>query len=630
MATIRPPLYSDPCLTPLFRSIFGVPTPTPTRQPSTRMDVHARGATQIRDPAALETHRNTLRWNRRRSQTQPRTPTEAGTNPYETGVRGGAGREVENWPLGGAGILRSNGDSSQQQLQQPTGHRAVDTPTFLNNTNTKSEAAWPARRVNTSPQAHIIASQGTGVGGHGQTTGTPSPGPYLPPPSTGPLSTGRPPLAGHSLPAIVAERRTLSPRLPRLTSIGQPDLRSLNPPPPQRQHFPGALPQPHPVVLPDTTVHLRPDQQSQPTRGPPMAPQHYVRAGDPGGRPPNGMTPLPSTTRSLSQPGQNQPSPSPPPLPNGTSHGPSGHRVPPQQVQAGYPPQNSYTNGTTPATNGWATGRANDYTSVYHPVGGTRLPLAEGQTALRLSTGNGIEFIVPVDTHQGSRQADEKRQRNAGASARVRKRKKEKELQERLEHQRMKNHVSCDNRDLEGRIQQLAAERDRIEADRERLRNIVLHTPDISELAYQAPQSTGPDPRSGSRGGASPADTLAAAPATRGANGVNGASTNGYGAADPESGEPPSQRRRLTNPHPQVDYFPTRRRLQQQQLLLRHNHGRRRTRRYTARRRSGTKPDGRPNTILDGCRGGQALLRVYVGLLRRRETGNSRDNYFHE
>ncbi|KAI0389516.1 hypothetical protein F5Y17DRAFT_448630 [Xylariaceae sp. FL0594] len=482
---------------------------------------------------------------RRRSQTQPRTPTETGTIPYETGLRGGAGREVENRPLGGAGILRSNGDSSQQQLQQPTGHRAVETPTFLNNTNTKSEAAWPARRVNTSPQAHIIASQGTGVGGHGQTTGTPSPGPYLPPPSTGPLSTGRPPLAGHSLPAIAAERRTLSPRLPRLTSIGQPDLRSLNPPPPQRQHFPGALPQPHPVVLPDTTVHLRPDQQSQPTRGLPMAPQHYVRAGDPGGRPPNGMTPLPSTTRSLSPPGQNQPSPSPPPLPR--------HRVPPQQVQAGYPPQNSYTNGTTPATNGWATGRANDYTSVYHPVGGTRLPLAEGQTALRLSTGNGIEFIVPVDTHQGSRQADEKRQRNAGASARFRKRKKEKELQERLEHQRMENQY----RDLEGRIQQLAAERDRIEADRERLRNIVLHTPDISELAYQAPQSTGPDPRSGSRGGASPADTLAAAPATRGANGVNGASTNGYGAADPESGEPPSQRRRLTDPHPQVDYFAT-------------------------------------------------------------------------
>ncbi|KAI0388431.1 hypothetical protein F5Y17DRAFT_452807 [Xylariaceae sp. FL0594] len=258
-----------------------------------------------------------------------------------------------------------------------------------------------------------------------------------------------------------------------------------------------------------------------------MAPQHYVRAGDPGGRPPNGMTPLPSTTRSLSQPGQNQPSPSPPPLPNGTSHGPSGHRVPPQQVQAGYPPQNSYTNGTTPATNGWATGRANDYTSVYHPVGGTRLPLAKGQTALRLSTGNGTEFIIP--------------------------RKKEKELQERLEHQRMENQY----RDLEGRIQQLAAERDRIKADRERLRNIVLHTPDISELAYQAPQSTGLDPRNGPRGSASPADTLAAAPATRGANGVNGASTNGYGAADPESGERPSQRRRLTDPHPQVDYFPT-------------------------------------------------------------------------
>ncbi|KAK5631787.1 hypothetical protein RRF57_007501 [Xylaria bambusicola] len=251
----------------------------------------------------------------------------------------------------------------------------------------------------------------------------------------------------------------------------------------------------------------------------------------PTGRPPSNTTPLPASTRSISQSTASHSTPGLQTRP----FFPSGSGIQPGQP-AGYPPHNSYSAPTVsqnpagyPAPGGdsrWP--GTNEHAMQYNSTGVRSFAFGEGQAAVRIQPLQGEPFIIPVDTQQGSRQADEKRQRNAGASQRFRKRKKDRETQERLEHQRMESQY----RELEARIQTLENERERLRSDRDRLRDIVYRTPSISELAYQGPPS--PNPSNGS--GPSPLGTMTA-----------------YGAADPETGERSSQRRR-TDPHPQIEF----------------------------------------------------------------------------
>ncbi|KAI3336871.1 hypothetical protein HD806DRAFT_21264 [Xylariaceae sp. AK1471] len=461
-------------------------------------------------------------------QTSPKTP--VGISPYQTGLRGGGDRQAENRVLEGSGIPHSNGEAMAQALPfRPLGVHTILNPaetqppfTSRRNEETASSPKAPSVASNSSP--HVpppFVFQGSGMLRHGQTTPT-TEGPS----STAPSSADRgSPNISRPYPAMTVARRVLTPRTPRLISPGQNHaFRTLNPP--QSQHL---AQDSNRVISPETGAAGRLEQPLS-GRDLPLV-QQFRRVVSPAGRPPPNMTALNTSTRSISQPVSNHPSPNSQGGPLFASGGSGVQPRPPP----GYPPHNSYAPVLSQTHSGysgpggdprWPGG--NENALQYGPSVVRNFAFGEGQAALRIQPAHGEGFIVPVDTHQGSRQADEKRQRNAGASARFRKRKKDRETLQRMEHQRMENQY----RELEARIQALEVERERLRSDRDRLRDIVYRTPGVSELAYQGPPS--PDPSIGS------------APLSR----------TTYGAADPETGERPSQRRR-TDPHPQIEFSTT-------------------------------------------------------------------------
>ncbi|KAI0486668.1 hypothetical protein F4859DRAFT_309543 [Xylaria cf. heliscus] len=472
-------------------------------------------------------------------QTSPKTPGEL--NPYQTGLRGGGDRLPENRALESTGISQSNGETAQQSLPL----RSLGVHTILN----PSEGQLPLIRGRTeeaasSPRAPSLASNSSpgvppftfhrpGMADRGQTTPT-----IDDQPSTAPSSVERSsPGTVRPYPPIAAARRALTPRSPRLISPGQPhSIRALNPPHssphPQPQHRLTRSQDSSRVISLEAGVGVlgRPEQSFS-TRASPLV-QQLSRVASPAGRPPN-IPPLPASTRSMSQP---IPSHASPGL-QGRTFFPGGSGVQPGPGQSpGYPPPNPYASPVISQTHSGYPGHGGDprwsggseHGLQYGSAGVRSFAFGEGQAALRIQPAHGEPFIVPVDTHQGSRQADEKRQRNAGASQRFRKRKKDRETQERMEHQRMESQY----RELEARIQALETDRERLRSDRDRLRAIVYRTPSVSELAYQGP----PSPDTGNESRPSP---LMPRPT--------------YGAADPETGERSSQRRR-TDPHPQVEF----------------------------------------------------------------------------
>ncbi|KAI5867989.1 hypothetical protein GGS23DRAFT_6030 [Durotheca rogersii] len=160
----------------------------------------------------------------------------------------------------------------------------------------------------------------------------------------------------------------------------------------------------------------------------------------------------------------------------------------------------------------------------------------DGHAAMNVG---GEPLIVPLDMYNGSKQADEKRQRNAGASARFRARKKDKEIQQGMRIQELESQ----NRELQKRQHEIESERDRYRSDRDRLRDIVYRTPGISELAYQGP----PSPISTRSGGSFPERSpLAPNPPPP--------PMPAYGAADPITGERATRRRRTDS---QLEYSPS-------------------------------------------------------------------------
>jgi hypothetical protein len=106
---------------------------------------------------------------------------------------------------------------------------------------------------------------------------------------------------------------------------------------------------------------------------------------------------------------------------------------------------------------------------------------------LTITTSQG-SYTVPVDVHQASRLADEKRARNAGASARFRQRRKEKEKESTTAIEKLQS----TNRDIERKLREAEVERDFFRADRDRLRDVIYRTPELRHHAMQGP----PSPRS--------------------------------------------------------------------------------------------------------------------------------------
>ncbi|KAI1823553.1 hypothetical protein F4861DRAFT_313955 [Xylaria intraflava] len=462
-------------------------------------------------------------------QTSPKTP--AKPSPYQTSLRRGD-RQAENR------VLESTDNSSHSNggdLQQSLPVRSLGVHTILNPAETQQPLSGgraeenargsraPSVAPNSSPRiSPPFVFQGQGMTRHGHTTPT-----LEDQPSTAPSSVERnSPSTARPYPPIAAARRVLTPHSPQLISPGQSHPpRTLNQI--QPQHPPVGSQDSGRVMSLDAGVPGRSDQPLS-TRGSPLGQQ--FRVVSPVGRATPSMTPLP-TARPISQPIPNHPDHS---LQGRPYFAPAGSGVQSGQTP-GYPPHNPYAPAIPPTHCGfqgpggdprWPA--TNEHSLQYGSSGVRNFTFGEGQAALRIQPAHGEPFIVPVDTHQGSRQADEKRQRNAGASQRFRKRKKDRETQERLEHQRMENQY----REMEARIQELETDRERLRSDRDRLRDIVYRTPSVSEFAYQGPPS--PEPNNGS----SP-PPLGPRPT--------------YGTADPETGERASQRRR-TDPHPQVEF----------------------------------------------------------------------------
>jgi len=386
-----------------------------------------------------------------------------------------------------------------------------------------------------------------------------------PPPETvaGPSIQRGSPTTGPPLPPLAVPRRILTPKSPRVTSLSRAARRNeelqQNPLPqqPDLPEFPDVSPRSRPTALGAAAPRGQPQSQSIGTALPPP-------------------TLSPIAARSLSQPIIGHALPptlapdylhpsNRPPLP-----GPGPARFPSQ------PPlgRDAATGGPGGETR-WSTG---SYGSLAGLPWGRGLPVGESQHLLTITPQYGEEIVVPVDTHQGSKTQDQKRQKNAIASARFRTRKKEREHQ-----------LEVDNHELGIRVRELEAEREFYRNERNRLREIVSRTPSISHWANGPPSPVsnreqgslsaesggatgpshsqsgtdqslsvspaarrrrGPQPRSPPRVGgpyAAESSTMAGAPRPQG-HPFPHPPTYSYGPSEPSMAEPPARRRRLDEP----------------------------------------------------------------------------------
>ncbi|KAI0603451.1 hypothetical protein F4775DRAFT_33028 [Biscogniauxia sp. FL1348] len=484
-----------------------------------------------------------------RRSTSPRTsissPVGTSTSPdsLRPGLRGGGDPQPDSRSSENAAIPRTNGESTQPFPPRGLGVRNILNPAEVQSSPvTSSSSARQAEGVATNPQAssslfgsNPVAPRPLSYPGHGmmsqQRTNLPPAGH----PSLGPPLMDRGSPTSHQFPAISAARRILTPRSPRSNSVSS--FRA--PTPQQSQFFPPGPPGSTRGPPPDSTPGRQ--QPSPRVGGPQQHPAPQFGRDPAGSGPPTTLAPLTTPPRSLSQP-MTGPYNAPP---RQESHQPQGGSG--GQVRSQHSYTSSYPTTMPPGNRGfplppsdprWAGGYGSAMSQGAAGVRG--MPVSDGQNIFGILPTHGENIIVPIEMYQGSKQADEKRQRNAGASARFRQRKKDKEIQQAMNIQKLENQ----NRDLEKRVQDLEGERDRYRSERDRLRDIVYRTPGISELAYQGP----PSPIS-SRSGGSFADRspLVAAPPPP----PPSMQMQPYGAADPVTGERASRRRRTDS---QMEY----------------------------------------------------------------------------
>ncbi|OIW33482.1 hypothetical protein CONLIGDRAFT_640602 [Coniochaeta ligniaria NRRL 30616] len=272
------------------------------------------------------------------------------------------------------------------------------------------------------------------------------------------------PTIGPPLPPLGVPRRILTPRSPRVTSLSRAARMNeelQRNPLPRQPSLPGSAsshdvsPRSGPTVLGGPAQRALPQPQSLGTAPPP--PTHS-----------------PVAARSLSQPivGHTLP----PTLTADYLHS-SNRPALPASGSTRIPSQPHFPRETPTSVIGgetrWSTG---SYGSLAGLPWGRGLPVGESQHLLTITPQYGEEIVVPVDTHQGSKTQDQKRQKNAIASARFRTRKKEREHQ-----------LEVDNHEMGLRVRELEAERDFYRNERNRLRDIVSRTPSISEWANGPP-----------------------------------------------------------------------------------------------------------------------------------------------
>jgi len=402
--------------------------------------------------------------------------------PHDPG--GALGAESEGR---GGGHRRGSRASGVHNILNPSGPRLPHPESSPPLPRPSGEASPPLKMGtgpyggNSSPSRQA-ARQGQGAAtpqpAHQQAA--PSQSPVGPPPSGSPT-------AGHPY-ALAATRRILTPKSPRAASLSRAAMRSVeaqqrfsNLPPNAPRGGGGPGHDASPLGGPPTLGALHQFPGSMSGQG--------INAAPPPSRPTSGLS------RSLSQPmmGHGMPTTSSQEPPRDLGGRPLFSPGPPFATPM---PQNRAMMGEAR----WAAG----VVGQLPPSGsaGRTLQLGDGQQhLLAITPTHGEEILIPVDYHQASKQADEKRQRNAGASARFRQRKKEREKEQQQGLQKLES----ENRDLEKKIealekrnQELEAERDFYRGERNRLRDIVSRTPGISEWADRGPPSPTPSRSGGS------------------------------------------------------------------------------------------------------------------------------------
>ncbi|KAL2124285.1 hypothetical protein VTJ04DRAFT_650 [Mycothermus thermophilus] len=370
---------------------------------------------------------------------------------------------------------------------EPSGSVAAE-PSYL-------QQSAPAPRhtrsatMGASPYAPPIGSPITSARPQTPTTSTPrpstQPAPGLGSPGARPRTApehGSP----QAHPASIAARRILTPKSPRAAGLSRAAMRSIE----AAQHT-GVL---QGVAASRGTTASAYDPQSYgPGPSPLGTPPQFYSASSATTRPAiqSPTRPTSSLSRSLSHPTLSQDFSRPPPLEPTPSLGGVKREHGGQPVLSGPPyPTPFPTSQPLSAPSSWADAR---WTPVpLSAVDAKSLALAEGQPVITIQPQHGEEILVAVDVHQGSRQADQKRQRNAGASARFRQRKKEREREQQEEMQKLEaenRELTRRNEELMRQLQEVGEQRDFYRAERNRLRDALLRLPGGREWAEGGPPS---------------------------------------------------------------------------------------------------------------------------------------------
>ncbi|KAH6624871.1 hypothetical protein B0J18DRAFT_450057 [Chaetomium sp. MPI-SDFR-AT-0129] len=432
----------------------------------------SRSPTEAGKPASSPPLRQTHDQQDGPRATPHRDPVSFGLAQSETINQQGANRVVDT--RGVFNPASSYGDSPAGQ--QHSSSRPQPSSTGGGSQSSMAMGQYGADR---SPSHHFVY-QASG-------SSTPRSTSHVAPPTTSPAVPSTSASADRGSPQSmhpypVAARRILTPKSPRTASLSRAAMRTV-----ESQHFVGSLPPPVPRGPHETQIH-----GNVPS---PLGSSPHLRnsAPDHGPTDPPTTRPTSGLSRSLSHPNLSHGvSPAPPNellQTAGHKREHSGRPVlsgPP--FAAPLPPSHSFSTPAAPEDSRWGSNLLGSMSS-----GAARnLPMVEGQPFLAITPRHGEEIVVAVDVHQGSRQADQKRQRNAGASARFRQRKKEREREQQEEFQKLEN----ENRDLERKnealvkhCQDLEADRDFYRESRNRLRDIISRMPNGQEWIDREPAS---------------------------------------------------------------------------------------------------------------------------------------------
>ncbi|TQN65272.1 hypothetical protein CSHISOI_10153 [Colletotrichum shisoi] len=451
--------------------------------------------------------------------------------PTQSPPKAPFGSQQSPQPRGSPGIQDAVTTPSTTGEGHPFGPRSLGIRGLINEAQPEGSAGEPSRprgaNAQTSPYGmpprqygtpgdqsqYTYQSQGQsqGHGSFGSQPATPAGHPATTPLGHTP-SEHSSPKSGFPFPLMGAPRQMLSPRETRAASLSQAGMRG---------------PEPHQTpFLPPRTKRPYPGDEG-PSELLRTAPGHPFSGPSPHGPSSSGIGSMTTPPRAMSQPmiGHMPPTnPERPQLPPMTRD-PHG-RGPEYPGQPMLPPGHSFPPPQSPGIPVWSTPGAG--TSLYQSLR-SDVAKAEGGMVVRLPGEEG-GILIPVDVHQGSKQADEKRQRNAGASARFRQRKKEKDQEQIANLQRLEQR----SRDLEAKLRDMTQERDFYRDERNRLRDVVLRTP-LSDMANGPPSPTS------TRSGGSMAET---SPLTQPPMLPHQSQQQGYASSEASSVDRPTRRRR--------------------------------------------------------------------------------------